>query len=497
MYDYFFAGNQYIRVVRGDTGPGTVDADYPRPISPNWGWGSFGANGIDAALYSGSKCYFFAGGEYIRVTRGVTGPGTIDPGYPRPIAPNWGWGAFGANGIDAALYSNSKCYFFKGNEYIRVTRGETGPGTVDAGYPRPISVWGWGAFGENGIDAALYSGSRCYFFSGNQYIRVTRADEGAGTVDAGYPKPISPNWGWAGFGSNGISAALNSGGPYAPIPTSGLGSNSNYFLYSPGQPVKEGTKARVRLRPGPPVFTSCTPLLGVSVHIIVDTDITYTGPNGFGFQINAYSAAAEFDGAQQYVVLFDPSRAPYLTCVVCNFHSKQEPIINIQQPLQGPFAKLPSAANNSYKLPAGYQLIITLLNDAAYNIIGANYVLIDNEGHATNHTIRFDNGPAQDLAPIVAFQVNFVGDIGGATTTLASGAGTMTYTASNLMSVLNTEPACVDWTYKTVEAANSMYSLLPNTQSDSFTQSFGLSVGGKVIHRVGEIERKLVPNFRT
>ena len=261
--------------------------------------------------------------------------------------------------------------------------------------------------------------------------------------------------------------------------------------------MKEGTKARVRLRPGPPVFTSCNPLLGVSVHIIVDTDITYTGPNGFGFQINAYSAAAEFDGAQQYVVLFDPSRAPYLTCVVCNFHSKQEPIINIQQPLQGPFAKLPSAANNSYKLPAGYQLIITLLNDATYNIIGANYVLIDNEGHATNHTIRFDNGPAQDLAPIVAFQVNFVGDIGGATTTLASGAGTMTYTASNLMSVLNTEPACVDWTYKTVEAANSMYSLLPNTQSDSFTQSFGLSVGGKVIHRVGEIERKLVPNFRT
>jgi Hemopexin len=170
MYDYFFSGNQYIRVTRGDTGPGVVDAGYPRTISPNWGWGSFGANGIDAALYSGSKCYFFAGGEYIRVTRAVTGPRTIDPGYPRPIAPNWGWGAFGANGIDAALYSNSKCYFFSGKEYIRVTRGETGPGTVDAGYPRPISVWGWGSFGANGIDAALYSGSRCYFFSGDQYI---------------------------------------------------------------------------------------------------------------------------------------------------------------------------------------------------------------------------------------------------------------------------------------------------------------------------------------
>ena len=483
MYDYFFAGNQYIRVVRDDTGPGTVDAGYPRAISPNWGWGSFGANGIDAALYSGSKCYFFAGSEYIRVTRGVTGPGTIDPGYPRPIAPNWGWGAFGANGIDAALYSNSKCYFFKGNEYIRVTRGETGPGTVDAGYPRPISVWSWGSFGENGIDTALYSGSRCYFFSGDQYIRVTRADEGAGTVDAGYPKPISPNWGWGSFGSKGISAALNSGGPYASIPARGLGSNSNYFLYSPSQPVIEGAKARVRVGPGLPVFTSCNHLRGLSVHIMVDTDIT--GTNGFGFQINAYSAADEFDGAQQYVVLLIPSTGtPHLTCMVDNWHSKQQQVINIQEQL---------ATLSSNTLPAGYQIIMTLLNDAADNIIGANYVVIDKHGHTVgNQTIRFDDRPAQDLAPIVAFQLNFVGDINGVTTTLASGAGTMTYAASNLMSVLNTEPACVDWTFTTVEAANSMYSLLPDTQSRSFTQSFGLNVGGKVIHRVGGIEHKLV-----
>jgi hypothetical protein len=77
-----------------------------------------------------------------------------------------------------------------------------------------------------------------------------------------------------------------------------------------------------------------------------------------------------------------------------------------------------------------------------------------------NKTISLSDQPAQNLAPIVAFQLNFVGDIGGATTMLSSGAGTMTYTASNLMSVLNTEPSCVDWTYKTVEAANSMYSLI-------------------------------------
>ncbi len=151
---------------------------------------------IDAALYSRSKCYFFHGNQYIRVTRGDTGPGTVDSGYPGPMS-NWGWpGGFGAGGIDAALYSGTKCYFFQGNRYIRVTRGDTGPGTVDPGYPAPISNWGWpGGFGSSGIDAALYSGTKCYFFRGDRYVRVTRGDVGPGTVDPGYPAPLS-NWGW-------------------------------------------------------------------------------------------------------------------------------------------------------------------------------------------------------------------------------------------------------------------------------------------------------------
>jgi hypothetical protein len=215
----------------------------------------------------------------------------------------------------------------------------------------------------------------------------------------------------------------------------------------------------------------------------VDTDIT--GDHGFGFQINAYSASGEYDGAQQYVVLLIPSGSPSLMCMVDNWHSKQQQVINILEWL----ANLPSNT-----LPAGYQIIMTLLNDAVDNITGATFVVIDNHGNTVgNKTISLSNQPAQNLAPIVAFQLNFVGDIGGATTMLASGAGTMTYTASNLMSVLNSEPSCVDWTYSTVEAANSMYSLLPDTPSHSFTQSFGLSVGGKVIHRVGKVQHMLAP----
>jgi hypothetical protein len=218
---YFFSGNSYLRVTRGETGPGTVDPGYPTPIA-NWDWGTFGADGIDAALWSGPKCYFFSGNRYIRVSRGNRGAGSIDPGYPSPIS-DWNWGTFGAAGIDAALYSGCKCYFFSGNEYIRVTRGETDVGAVDPGYPAPISNWGWGAFGATGIDAALYSGNKCYFFSGDQYIRVTRGETGAGAIDAGYPASINI-WNWGAFGENGINAALFSGmddatGTYPPVTT--------------------------------------------------------------------------------------------------------------------------------------------------------------------------------------------------------------------------------------------------------------------------------------
>ena len=244
MQCYVFAKGHYL----GFTRDSEIDLGQPAAGGPallsNWGWGTFatpafppptnkplitigggvlgGKTGIDAALYSGSKCYFFAGSYYIRVTRGATGPGVIDPGYPAPIS-NWGWGDFGKSGIDAALYSVSKCYFFSGNRYIRVTRRDTGPGTVDTGYPKPISNWGWGAFGDVGIDGALYSGQVCYFFAGQQYIRVRRGETGAGQIDPGYPRPIS-DWGWGEFAASGISDVLYSGGgiPLSPSPPAGL-----------------------------------------------------------------------------------------------------------------------------------------------------------------------------------------------------------------------------------------------------------------------------------
>ena len=54
-----------------------------------------------------------------------------------------------------------------------MTRGITGPyiegpdGKPEISGPFPISNWNWpSGFGENGIDAALWSGTVSYFFSG-------------------------------------------------------------------------------------------------------------------------------------------------------------------------------------------------------------------------------------------------------------------------------------------------------------------------------------------
>nr|WP_321986012.1 hypothetical protein [uncultured Lichenicoccus sp.] len=233
---YFFSGTRYIRVTRGQTGSGTTDHGYPGDLSA-WNWPLdpktgkiFGVDGIDAALYSGPVDYFFSGTRYIRVTRGETGPGKPDAGYPADISA-WGWPldpktgkTFGVEGINAALYSGPVDYFFSGTRYIRVTRGDTGPGKPDAGYPADISAWGWPVdpktgkvFGAAGIDAALNSGPVDYFFSGTRYIRVTRGETGPGKPDAGYPADISA-WDWPidpktgkVFGAGGINAALFSG----------------------------------------------------------------------------------------------------------------------------------------------------------------------------------------------------------------------------------------------------------------------------------------------
>jgi hypothetical protein len=125
-------------------------------------------------------------------------------------------------------------------------------------------------------------------------------------------------------------------------PGAGLGSNSNYFLYN------------------------CGSILDLSVTINVTQDIV--GTDGFGFQVNAYSATGDYDAAQQYVITMDPNGN--LLAAVDNWQSGSTQLIN-------DFVRM--TALTGAKLPAGYSLTIALQNDTSGNVAGATYTAADNQ----------------------------------------------------------------------------------------------------------------------
>jgi hypothetical protein len=448
---YFFSGEQYIRVTRDEIGPGIVDLGYPAQIS-NWGWGNFGKNGIDAALSSGPVDYFFSGNQYIRVTRGDTGAGTVDAGYPQPIS-NWGWGDFGKNGIDAALQSGTKCYFFSGKQYIQVTRGNLGAGTVDPGFPAPISSWGWKNFGKNGIDAALNSGPVDYFFSGDQYIRVTRGDTGVGAVDPGYPASIL-QWGWGAFGRSGIKAALFSGtdtpvGATVAAPAR-LGNNSNYFIHDNNKP-----------------------LTGVVVTINIEEDLVMKSAtlyDGFSFQLNCYGGKGSASWAQQYCIILMNNE---LVGSIDNSGPAGSNLVDIDAP--------GTHAVSGYKLAAGYQLKIALQNDASNNITGASFSATDNHGNPVWSTNAQIPGPPAPKSPIVALTLDIVGSHDKSQTVFSSGSGSIIYQATNPLSVANSYPSFVAYDAFTEEYSTSTYGTLPAGPNVSLSQHFGVTPDGSFI----------------
>jgi hemopexin len=416
-------------------------------------------------------CYFFSGDKFIRVTRGEVGAGAIEPGYPHSIS-DWGWADFGSHGIDAAMSSGPVDYFFSGSRFIRVTRGETGIGVVDTGYPAPISDWGWGEFGAHGIDAALNSGAFSYFFAGDRYIRVSRGDVGRGRIDEGYPAPIS-DWGWGPFGASGISAALFSGIDFdepAPEPSHGLGSNSNYIFSS-----------------------DCKPLIDVTVTIDLTQHIGLlaNGPpshglssaSGYGWQLNCFSPKHETDAFQQYVIALVDG---YLYGTVNNWK-------NLHQPLVDQWQLLVLSIDT---VPAHWKLRIALRNDDPGNVTGVTFTVRGGEGEtvAESDMALTDIGvPAHDLAPIVAFELDFVGPANGESAELLLGAGTITYTARSELTAMASPPPCAVDGFGTAERANTVYGLLPPNPATWFQQSFKVAPPGfPPIRREGRMRPPLI-----
>lgn len=193
---YFFKGSQYLRY---DPVTDATDAGYPRAIAGNWpGFPPDFAAGVDAdVLWPNGKAYFFKGDRYIRYDIAAD---RVDPGYPASTAANWR--GLGGHKIDCGVvWPNGKAYFFSGSQYLRY---DIAADKVDAGYPADISTNWHGMTGAFSCDldaGVVWDNGKAYFFKGSQYVRY---DIAADKVDAGYPKPILPNW--PGFFASDVSA---------------------------------------------------------------------------------------------------------------------------------------------------------------------------------------------------------------------------------------------------------------------------------------------------
>jgi peptidyl-Lys metalloendopeptidase len=157
--------------------------------------GSFDAI-LNGAGLSGGKCYFFKGDKYIRYDWEKN---RADNGYPKKISPNWHTLPAGfTSHFDAAINGQGpfagKCYFFKGDRYIRY---DWAADKVDSGYPKKIADnWHNLPDGFKGNFEAIINGrgpftGKVYFFKGDRYIRY---DWQADRTDDGYPKRIADHW---------------------------------------------------------------------------------------------------------------------------------------------------------------------------------------------------------------------------------------------------------------------------------------------------------------
>jgi hypothetical protein len=264
-----------------------------------------------------------------------------------------------------------------------------------------------------------------------------------------------------------------------PGPAGGLVSNYNYFFDDGG-----------------------TVLTGVSVTVVFTADFI-SSSNGFSFQLNCYSQESDNPSQatwQQYVIAAGPNSTQLIAAIDNWTGSNGVGYVNTTQELIRPvvnLANLPSTAiqGGSTTIKAGYQLKFILNTDSKNNnnVTGATFSVIDETGNSlgvqtidivgSNYCPCSPLPPPQpqlqatsaNLAPIVAFTFNIGGDWGGSRATLGpSGAGTVTYAASNPLTIVNAEPSYTFFDDGTGESANLSFGELPSWQQGNkiITQNF-------------------------
>lgn len=243
-------------------------------------------------------------------------------------------------------------------------------------------------------------------------------------------------------------------------------SNNNYILNSGGSNV-----------------TGLTVTISVTQSLVCN--------NGFSFQLNAYPPTdpESVSTWQQYGFSVVANTVPptinaWYDLWVGSVGSGKD--IVYSSPFQ---ITLPSgtAANT---LPENYDLTITLQYDTNDNVTGVVYTITQGGTAVESQTLTFtvDGGwtgtpstattiTTTDLSPIVAFELNIVGQYGGKAVTFSSGEGNIIYTATSNLTVAATLPSyALDQTAKTGETSNMEYGSLTvaGNPSPSIQQTFSI-----------------------
>jgi hypothetical protein len=250
-----------------------------------------------------------------------------------------------------------------------------------------------------------------------------------------------------------------------PAPAGGLNGNSNYYVYGGGNPI-----------------------LSLTVTIKITTDIY--APYGCSFQLNCDSSSNPNMGSQQYCFDFD-AVTNVLSASIDNWPTPAfAASLNTQSAVGlinagGPLLTL---TGQNGRLPAGTTLTVTLGTGAGGIVQGVTFTATVGQGQPGTYSTPLEALPAVGanppqavplaaLQPISAAQLNLVGKDDGQYTYLNSGAGTITYSATGQMTVVNSRPSGVAGGF-TQEQANSIYGQLDAGPSTSFTQTFQVNLAG-------------------
>jgi hypothetical protein len=254
-------------------------------------------------------------------------------------------------------------------------------------------------------------------------------------------------------------------------PPSPLAGNSNYWITAANPDAGSGL-----------------PITGLNISIAVTQDLRI--PNGMSIQLNGWSAPTSNVVWQQYGFSVTP---PTLGWGIENWPTSAYGAqlglpaggsLNFPGSLE---PNLPMVPYGAGILPAGYILDIVFHDDANGNITGTTYKVTDLCGTTSSigpvnivGTSLAASGasgtiPATALAPIYGLQLNLV-NMPGSTFVFTSGAGTISYSANELLYVSNHQPS---WTSAqgivTGENSDIAYSELSSTPSNIVVQGFGLA----------------------